>query len=80
MPKISRPKLPKGYVDNPISEVPWEHVEKRLTDPSIIGYVLCVQMVTRMLCRAGERFWMANYITMAVPKHATRAILKIIQM
>lgn len=31
-PKISRPKLPKGYVDNPISEVPWEHVEKRLTE------------------------------------------------
>ncbi|MBI2331465.1 MAG: pyridoxamine 5'-phosphate oxidase, partial [Chloroflexi bacterium] len=32
MPKITRPKLPKGYVDNPISEVPWEHVEKRLTE------------------------------------------------
>jgi hypothetical protein len=38
-PKISRPKLPKGYVDNPISEVPWEHVEKRLTES--INYWLC---------------------------------------
>ncbi len=32
MPKISRPKFPKGYVDNPISEVAWEHVEKRLAE------------------------------------------------
>jgi nitroimidazol reductase NimA-like FMN-containing flavoprotein (pyridoxamine 5'-phosphate oxidase superfamily) len=39
MPKISRPKLPKGYVDNPISEVPWEHVEKRLTES--VNYWLC---------------------------------------
>jgi Pyridoxamine 5''-phosphate oxidase. len=39
MPKISRPKFPKGYVDNPISEVPWEHVEKRLTES--INYWLC---------------------------------------
>ncbi|MBI3167154.1 MAG: pyridoxamine 5'-phosphate oxidase family protein [Chloroflexi bacterium] len=39
MPKITRPKLPKGYVDNPISEVPWEHVEKRLTES--INYWLC---------------------------------------
>jgi nitroimidazol reductase NimA-like FMN-containing flavoprotein (pyridoxamine 5'-phosphate oxidase superfamily) len=38
-PKISRPKLPKGYVDNPISEVPWAHVEKRLTES--INYWLC---------------------------------------
>lgn len=32
MPKITRPKLPKGYVDNPISEVPWEYVEEKLTN------------------------------------------------
>ncbi len=31
-PKITRPTFPKGYVDNPISEVPWEHVEKRLNE------------------------------------------------
>jgi len=37
--KISRPKLPKGYVDHPISEVPWEHVEKRLTES--INYWMC---------------------------------------
>lgn len=29
--RISRPKLPKGYADHPISEVPWGHVEERLT-------------------------------------------------
>ena len=39
MPKISRPKLPKGYVDAPISEVPWEHVQSRLTES--INYWLC---------------------------------------
>ena len=39
MPKISRPKLPKGYVDKPISEVSWEHVEERLT--ASINYWLC---------------------------------------
>ena len=38
-PKITRPKLPKGYVDNPISEVPWQYVEKRLRDS--INYWLC---------------------------------------
>ena len=39
MPKISRPKFPKGYVDHPVSEVPWEHVEKRLTES--INYWMC---------------------------------------
>src|SRR5215510_10057327 len=38
-PKILRPKLPKGYVDHPTSEVAWEHVEKRLTES--INYWLC---------------------------------------
>ena len=38
-PRITRPKFPKGYVDNPISEVSWEHVEKRLTES--INYWLC---------------------------------------
>ena len=28
--QISRPTFPKGYVDHPISEVAWEHVEERL--------------------------------------------------
>jgi len=37
--KIIRPTLPKGYVDHPISEVSWEHVEKRLTDSA--NYWLC---------------------------------------
>jgi hypothetical protein len=37
--KIIRPTLPKGYVDNPISEVSWEYVEKRLTDS--LNYWLC---------------------------------------
>lgn len=37
--KIIRPKLPKGYVDHPISEVSWDYVEKRLTDS--INYWLC---------------------------------------
>jgi len=39
MPKISRPKFLEGYVDNPISEVPWEHVEQRLTES--INYWMC---------------------------------------
>ena len=38
-PKISRPKFPKGYADAPISEVPWEYVEKRLTES--VHYWLC---------------------------------------
>ncbi len=38
-PQVTRPKFPKGYVDNPISEVSWEYVEKRLTDS--INYWLC---------------------------------------
>lgn len=37
--KILRPTLPKGYVDNPISEVAWEYVEKRLADS--MNYWLC---------------------------------------
>ena len=37
--KITRPKFPKGYVDNPISDVPWEHVEQRMTGS--INYWLC---------------------------------------
>ncbi|MBI5825579.1 MAG: pyridoxamine 5'-phosphate oxidase family protein [Chloroflexi bacterium] len=39
MPTISRPKLPTGYVDHPIAEVPWEYVEKRLAES--INYWLC---------------------------------------
>jgi hypothetical protein len=31
-PKITRPRFPKGYVDHPTSEVPWDYVEKRLTE------------------------------------------------
>jgi hypothetical protein len=31
MPKVTRPKFPEGYVDNPISEVPWEYIEEKLT-------------------------------------------------
>jgi len=38
-PKTSRPKFPKGYVDNPTSKVPWEHVKKQLTDS--VNYWLC---------------------------------------
>lgn len=38
-PKITRPTLPKGYVDHPISEVAWDYVEKRLTDAT--NYWLC---------------------------------------
>ncbi len=30
-PKVTRPILPKGYVDDPTSEVSWEYVEERLT-------------------------------------------------
>lgn len=37
--KTTRPTFPKGYVDNPISEVSWEYVEKRLTDS--VNYWLC---------------------------------------
>ena len=37
--KVTRPKFPKGYVDNPISEVPWEEVEKRLTESK--NYWMC---------------------------------------
>ncbi len=38
-PKITRPKLPPGYVDHPTSEVAWTEVEERLR--SAINYWLC---------------------------------------
>lgn len=38
-PRILRPRLPKGYVDNPISEVSWIYVEVRLTEA--VNYWLC---------------------------------------
>jgi hypothetical protein len=38
-PKITRPSFPKGYVDNPISEVSWEYVEQRLRESR--NYWLC---------------------------------------
>ena len=31
-PKISRPKLPKGYADNPASYVDWEWVAEQMTE------------------------------------------------
>jgi len=31
-PKISRPKLPKGYADNPASFVDWEWVTEQMTE------------------------------------------------
>ena len=31
-PKISRPKLPKGYADNPVSYVDWEWVAEQMTE------------------------------------------------
>jgi nitroimidazol reductase NimA-like FMN-containing flavoprotein (pyridoxamine 5'-phosphate oxidase superfamily) len=39
VPKVTRPKFPKGYVDHPTSEVSWEHVEERLSDS--LNYWLC---------------------------------------
>jgi hypothetical protein len=30
-PKITRPKLPRGYVDNPASFVDWEWIFENLT-------------------------------------------------
>ena len=38
-PKISRPKFPKGYADNPISYVDWDWVAAQLTDSK--NYWLC---------------------------------------
>jgi len=38
-PKVSRPKFPPGYVDNPQSSVPWELVVERLTTAK--NYWLC---------------------------------------
>jgi hypothetical protein len=38
-PKISRPKLPKGYADNPASYVDWEWVAVQLTESR--NYWLC---------------------------------------
>ena len=37
--KITRPKFPPGYVDNPISEVSWDHVARQLTEAR--NYWLC---------------------------------------
>lgn len=38
-PKVSRPKFPKGYADNPSSFLTWEWVAARLTDSK--HYWLC---------------------------------------
>ena len=38
-PKVTRPTFPKGYVDHPVSEVPWEYVEQRLRES--VNYWLC---------------------------------------
>ena len=38
-PKISRPKLPKGYADTPVSFVDWEWVAEQLTESK--NYWLC---------------------------------------
>jgi nitroimidazol reductase NimA-like FMN-containing flavoprotein (pyridoxamine 5'-phosphate oxidase superfamily) len=38
-PQVSRPRFPKGYVENPISLLPWSHVLQRLTDAK--NYWLC---------------------------------------
>ncbi|MBN8582885.1 MAG: pyridoxamine 5'-phosphate oxidase family protein [Anaerolineae bacterium] len=32
MVKVTRPKLPPGYVDNPISEVSWDYIEQKLIE------------------------------------------------
>lgn len=39
MPRIMRPKLPKGYVESPTSEVSWSYVENRLAEST--NYWLC---------------------------------------
>jgi hypothetical protein len=38
-PKVTRPKFPKGYVDNPASYVDWSWVAAQLTDSK--NYWLC---------------------------------------
>src|SRR5512143_414032 len=38
-PKVMRPEFPPGYVDHPISEVPWEYVVGQLTEAR--NYWLC---------------------------------------
>jgi hypothetical protein len=38
-PKVTRPQLPKGYVDNPTMSVTWEYVVQRLTNTK--NYWLC---------------------------------------
>jgi nitroimidazol reductase NimA-like FMN-containing flavoprotein (pyridoxamine 5'-phosphate oxidase superfamily) len=37
--KVTRPKFPPGYVDNPTSEVPWDNVTQQLTEAK--NYWLC---------------------------------------
>jgi hypothetical protein len=37
--KITRPRLPKGYVDNPKGMVPWDYVVNRLSESK--NYWLC---------------------------------------
>jgi nitroimidazol reductase NimA-like FMN-containing flavoprotein (pyridoxamine 5'-phosphate oxidase superfamily) len=38
-PKVTRPKFPEGYLENPKSLLPWSHVETRLTEAK--HYWLC---------------------------------------
>jgi len=38
-PRISRPRFPHGYVENPQALLPWSHVVQRLTDAR--NYWLC---------------------------------------
>ncbi len=39
IPQSTRPRFPKGYVDNPIGTVSWEYVEKRLSEAK--NYWIC---------------------------------------
>jgi len=59
--KISRPKFPPGYADNPISEVSWEYVARQLTEAK--NYWLCSM---RPPSRAGQ----ANGRPHCVPRWA----------
>ena len=38
-PRVTRPRFPKGYIENPQALLPWSHVEQRLAEAK--NYWLC---------------------------------------
>ena len=73
-PRITRPRFPKGYVENPQALLPWSHVQQRLLEAK--NYWLCsVRPFGRPHVVPKWGVWVEDkFYLMAVPIHATPGI------